>query len=358
MRPSKSELRKLYDKHQGVYARIAAELQKPQTTVRAWCVSDGLHSLWSKGRDDRPSDEQLRAAYKEHNGSCAKVARHFKIPRTTMQFWFDELQLQPSGVRERKFEPKYPVKLNDTVSNGHVVIFSDAHWWPGEPKTPANEALLVVLKKLKPEIVIANGDIVDGARVSRHHPLGWDDLPMLADELYECQQRMAEICKAAPGSRKYLLLGNHDTRFEKYLVANAKELEGMDGTTLEHYFLTWTVGWALHINATTVIKHNWKSGRYAPFNNAMQSGLNLVTGHLHSQKVHPYTDYTGTRYGVDAGTLANPHGPQFLYTSGNPLDWRSGFCVLTFEDGRLLHPQLATDDGQGRVYMTRTERVL
>ena len=66
-----------------------------------------------------------------------------------------------------------------------------------------------------------------------------------------------------------------------------------------------------------------------------------MTGHLHSLKVTPLSDYNGTRFGVDTGTLADPYGPQFTdYTEDNPTDWRSGFVVLTFRDSRLLWPEV------------------
>jgi hypothetical protein len=69
----------------------------------------------------------------------------------------------------------------------------------------------------------------------------------------------------------------------------------------------------------------------------------MITGHLHSQKVTPYTDYNGTRYGVDTGCVAETDHRAFVdYTEDAPLNWRSGFCVLTFKGGRLMHPELIT----------------
>lgn len=66
----------------------------------------------------------------------------------------------------------------------------------------------------------------------------------------------------------------------------------------------------------------------------------MFTGHLHSMKVQPISDYNGTKYGVDTGTLADPYGPQFAnYTELNPLNWRSGFVVVTFYKGQLLWPE-------------------
>lgn len=55
----------------------------------------------------------------------------------------------------------------------------------------------------------------------------------------------------------------------------------------------------------------------------------------------PFNDYNGTRFGVDTGTLADPNGPQFRnYLEESPTNWRSGFVVLTYRDGRLLWPEV------------------
>ena len=74
----------------------------------------------------------------------------------------------------------------------------------------------------------------------------------------------------------------------------------------------------------------------------MWSGKTIVTGHLHSLKVTPFSDYAPRpRWGVDTGTLADPYGPQFRdYCEDNPVNWRSGFVVLTFHKGKLLWPEL------------------
>jgi hypothetical protein len=105
------------------------------------------------------------------------------------------------------------------------------------------------------------------------------------------------------------------------------------------------------------IKHRWKGGVHATHNNTLGAGTSIVTGHLHSLKVSAYTDYNGTRYGVDTGTLAEIDGDMFMnYTEDNPKNWRSGFAVLSFHKGKLLPPELVEviEDGmvafRGQVY--------
>ena len=101
------------------------------------------------------------------------------------------------------------------------------------------------------------------------------------------------------------------------------------------------MAWSCWINDDVVIKHRLKGGVHATHNNTLSSGRTMVTGHLHSQKVTPYSDYNGTRWGVDCGTLADTEGEQFRnYTEDSPLNWRSGFAILTFNNGKLLPPEI------------------
>jgi hypothetical protein len=232
------------------------------------------------------------------------------------------------------------------ILNGTVIVFSDAHFWPGV-YTTAFKGLLWAIQELKPQAVIANGDIFDGAGISRHPRIGWAKAPSVMEELKACTISMGYIEEAAKEARHNVKLvwplGNHDARFETFLAANAPQYEHVKGFTLRDHFPDWEPCWAVWINEGTVIKHRFKGGIHATHNNAIWSGKNIVTGHLHSLKVTPFSDYNGVRYGIDTGTLAEPYGPQFEdYTEQGPLNWRSGFAVLTFVDGKLLLPELAT----------------
>jgi len=82
----------------------------------------------------------------------------------------------------------------------------------------------------------------------------------------------------------------------------------------------------------------------APRANTLNAGVSMVTGHLHSQKVIPISDYKSfDRYGVDAGCVADKDHKAFIdYCEDAPVDWRSGFCVLTYRDGRLMMPELVS----------------
>jgi hypothetical protein len=227
-----------------------------------------------------------------------------------------------------------------SVDTGNIIVFSDAHWWPYQERTVAHEALHVLIKELKPRAVVANGDIFDGARVSRHAPMGWSDLPSVKEELEVCQENMADIEMLLPkGCSTFWNVGNHDMRFDRMLVTNAAEYEGVLAR-LDTKFDRWDFAWSLMVNGNVMIKHRYHNGIHAAYNNTLKSGKSIVTGHLHRLAVTPWADYNGRRYGVDTGTLAEPHGPQFDYAENNPSPHTSGFAVLTFKDGILLPPEL------------------
>jgi hypothetical protein len=245
---------------------------------------------------------------------------------------------------------RYSGRVELTVQDGAVVVFSDAHYFPGEPTT-AHKGLLKVLKQLKPVAVICNGDAFDGATISRHPRIGWDNKPTVKQELEAVEDRLHEIIKVSGQAKHFWPLGNHDARYETFLAANSPQYEGVPGFSLKDRFPAWNPCWSVFINGNTMIKHRYHNGIHAAYNNALKSGTSIVTGHLHSLKVTPWTDYKGDRYGVDTGTLADVGGPQFQdYLEDNPVNWRSGFAVLTFKDGQLMPPELAQVVSEGRMF--------
>lgn len=238
---------------------------------------------------------------------------------------------------------QHAARLHFDVLNGVVLVGSDAHLWPG-PLTTAMRAFIAFADELKPKVLCLNGDVLDFPKISRHPPIGWEDHPTVADEIEAAQSALRKIENSAPRNCKLVwTLGNHDGRFETRLATVAPEYARLHGFHLKDYFPAWSACWSAWINDDVVVKHSYKGGIHATHNNAVQSGKSMVTGHLHSQKVTPWDDYNGTRWGVDTGCLADPDAQAFVdYTEDNPKNWRSGFAVLTFKDGNLLPPELVT----------------
>jgi len=226
------------------------------------------------------------------------------------------------------------------IENGVVLVFSDAHFWPGI-RTTSFKGLLWAIKNLKPKAIINNGDAFDGASISRYPRIGWDSKPSVIQELHACEASLGEIEDAAKGAKLVWALGNHDARFESRLANTVPEFMHVGGFKLADHFPAWVPCWSCWPTEEVVVKHRIKGGVHATHNNTVNSGISTVTGHLHSLKVTPFADYRGNRFGVDTGTLADIDGAQFTdYLEDSPTNWRSGFAVLTFHNGRLLWPEL------------------
>lgn len=298
------------------------------------------------------SDAEFIELWRTHGGNSYQVAKAYGVGRRHVM------------TRRRAIEQRHNIKLESTANpqkashykhlspvehsarrqfecqNGTVLIFSDAHFWPGV-RTTAFKALLMFIREMKPKAIINNGDAFDGASISRFPRIGWDSRPTVIEELKACKERLGEIEDAANGAKLFWPLGNHDARFETRLAQNAPEYEGITGFHLKDHFPSWAPCWSVWINGEVVVKHRLKGGIHATRNNTLNAGKTTFTGHLHQLKVTPLDDYNGTRWGVDTGTLAEPKGPQFIdYTEDGILDWRSGFAVANFHNGQLLWPEL------------------
>jgi hypothetical protein len=235
-----------------------------------------------------------------------------------------------------------PTRLHQDVPDGTVIVFSDAHYWPGIVST-AHRAAVHLTRELKPKLVIGNGDIFDMASPSHWGRRDFGTMPTVRQEIEACQERLGEIEDAAPkGCRLVRTLGNHCIRFVKKLVTVAPEYEGLKGFALTDHFPRWQECWSIHLNANsdgwTEVKHRWKGGMHSSFNNAKDSSVHYATGHDHALRVQEFTNRRGTWYGMNSGTLADPEGPQFGYLEDAPANHRSGFLVLTYHKGLLLRP--------------------
>lgn len=236
--------------------------------------------------------------------------------------------------------PADGVEAHLDIQDGTILVGSDAHYWPGHIST-AHRAFVYLTKKLKPKAIILNGDVFDGASVSRHPRIRWDAAPNVKQELEAVVERLAEIEKAAKGCKLIRTRGNHDDRYENRLSMAAPQYEGVGGTTLKEHLPKWLESYAVRVNMDELqILHNDHNGIHAAYNNTLKGGISVCTGHLHALQVTAWSDLRGTRWGIDCGTLADTHGPQFGYMGAKRRNWRSGFAVLTFRDGKLLYPEL------------------
>ena len=329
----------------------------------AWAACGRAHQT---GRYNPVKNEaRLRQLHAEHEGNSHAAARASGFSQSNLWEQWRKLGLAatgrcgPSPPRQYSSAWQHAVQVLE-VRDGTVIVGSDMHYAPGEPRTTAHAAMVRLCKELHPTAVIANGDVLDFPRIGRHPSIAWEDRPTVVQEIAEGQARLREFAHAAPAAQRFWTAGNHDLRFESHIAQRAPDLANVHGVHLHDHFPDWTRAWMVEINpdlgpGATMVKHRWKGGVHAACSNALGAGRSLVTGHLHSAQVSCVTDWNGTRYGVDTGTLAVPYAKAFIdYTEGNPVNWRSAVTVLTFYNRHLLLPeQLHVFDEARRLTMFR-----
>ena len=255
------------------------------------------------------TDDEFIAAWNEL-GSPTLVAKRVGLKLSGAKARASSLGLKSwNDLSSRRIvKVAHEGRINYNIENGIVIVFSDCHYWPDQ-RTTMHRALCAMISKLKPKLVICNGDAFDGGTISRWPRIGWDNKPSVIEELKACQQFLGEVedaCKEAGCNDLIWNLGNHDARFETKLAATAPEYEGVTGFCLKDHFPNWMPSWVTWINGKTIVTHNYHSGIHATHNNLLKGQVNYITGHTHSLQVRPWTNAAAeTLWAVDTGSIAD-----------------------------------------------------
>lgn len=139
------------------------------------------------------------------------------------------VKINPESLRyyiTRKDKPKLTTrdKLNEDGIE-KVLVLSDLHI-----PFHRNDILDIVVK-YKDEIstIVFNGDIVDCKPISKFVELGRGSL---IDEMAICHELLKEIDNLTPGIRKVMVVGNHESRMEKYMANNRNELNDLHSSNI------------------------------------------------------------------------------------------------------------------------------
>jgi hypothetical protein len=154
------------------------------------------------------------------------------------------VELPPPPVASTaRMQPRIDVNIRDGVA----LAVSDCHFHPDEPPTTAWRAAVMLAKTLKPQLIVAAGDVCDFPGISKHNRILWEQRPKVVDEIATAQQRLREISKAAPKAQLLWNLGDHDARLASFLSSKAPELEGLHGTQLQDFFPDWSFCWQVRV---------------------------------------------------------------------------------------------------------------
>lgn len=193
------------------------------------------------------------------------------------------------------------------------------------------------LKKEKVDAVILNGDTLDFYQLSR-----FDKDPRKRSFAHELEsgRKFLEVIQKNLKCPIYFKLGNHEVRYEKYLMVKAPELLDISEFRLEHLlqfdkYNTKLIGdkTIIKLNHLNVIHgHEFTTGVFSPVNVArglyMKGKVSAIQGHNHQTSSHTETDMNGKMTTTwSLGCLSELH-PSYL-----PLNkWNHGFAVVELSD--------------------------
>lgn len=241
--------------------------------------------------------------------------------------------------------PKNPYNLPESeekeykpfVIKGYkrVGILSDIHL--PYHNLAALTAAIGFLKQEQVDAVLLNGDTLDFYQLSRY-----DKNPKNRSFAHELSQfkQLIEVLKKQLNAKIFFKIGNHEVRYEAFLLQKAKELIGVEEFTFENILKSRAEGIDIiesnrfmKLNSLNGIHgHEYKGGISAPVNVArglyLRGKTSAFQGHNHSTSEHTETDMNGKIITTWSIACLCELNPEYM-----PLNkWNHGFGIVDLDD--------------------------
>lgn len=184
------------------------------------------------------------------------------------------------------------------------------------------------------------GDYADMYAINGHGPKHPKLFQMLVDERDDVVEGLDEIDKTWPKIPKHFIEGNHEFRFERYLVSKCPELFGV--TDIQHLLgFPQRKNWKFHsygpnqlarvLGSKLYIKHEPSSSN--PQTVARESAANIVYGHIHRIVEGHHVGLDRSNYvAFSAGCMADIRKDEvFGYVKGHHK-WQLGFATVLIDE--------------------------
>jgi len=263
---------------------------------------------------------------KEHRKDMAKKEMIMNEERPKNPYKLPESE-------ETKYEPYY-------IKEKKIAVLSDVHI--PYHSIDALTACFDFIQAEKPSAILLNGDILDFYQLSR---FGKDPRKRsVAHELQSAREFLDVLSQF--GAKIYYKIGNHEERYQHYLMAKAPELLGVQEFELQHLLGLNERGIDL-IGDKRIIKandlnivhgHEFGQSIFSPVNVArglfLRGKVSAMQGHNHQTSSHTETDMNGNMVTTwSLGCLCELN-PAYL-----PINkWSHGFAMVDLSDnGKDFH---------------------
>lgn len=270
-----------------------------------------LARKYRKKFPDLPTLKLARIMYKENNLSFKDV----EDARTILRYIEGKGCSKTKAVKDSEFykeeaRPKNPYSLPQSEETDYtpfiikgykkVGIFSDIHL----PYHNIDSLTIAIsyLKKEKVDALLLNGDTIDCYKLSR-----FSKDPSKRDFKYELDTLKAfmDVIKKELDCKVFFKIGNHEVRYERFLMEKAHELKGIEEFEFENIIKARASGIDIiesnrymKLNSLNGIHgHEYFGGITPPVNIArglyLKGKVSAFQGHNHSSSEHSERDMNG-----------------------------------------------------------------
>ena len=255
-------------------------------------------------------------------GKMAADTSQFKLPAPT-----DD---NPHSLPESDMVPWVPFPIASKYDR--ILVLADAH--VPYHNMDALNAAIEFGKQYRPNCVLLVGDMWDCYALSR-----WEKDPEVRDfknERVKMRHFLMALREAFPAARIVYKQGNHEERFDKYLISHAPDFVGMEIATvpgmldLGRIDVEWVADKRyITVGALNILHgHEWGRNTGTAVNPARSAFLRLkecsLTAHNHQTSNHSEPTLRGKLIACSSlGCLSELH-PQYM-----PINkWNHGFATI------------------------------
>lgn len=309
-------------------SEIARKIIKEFTTKDGVKLSKKkLGELLAKRHPDLFDNETARTAIRRVTGANGKYHRKYM-----KQVEWKGFQLP---------EPEEDDYSKIQVDQKRIAILSDIHF-PYYNKKALNSAMRSAVN-FKPDCLILNGDIIDC-----YHLSSFEKDPKKRSFSYELnmlKEFFKQLRQALPKARIIYKTGNHEDRYERFILQRVPEL--IDLQMLSFEAVIESHKWGVEVvKRKRVVKigetlnvihgHELRAGIISPVNIArgffLKTKASTIGGHHHRTSEHIEHDLNGQFMGCFSTGCLCETTPQYMPING----WNHGFALVE-NYGREFH---------------------
>jgi len=218
-----------------------------------------------------------------------------------------------------------------------VLAFGDVHIPYQQPE--AVEVMCRAAERLRPDLVVCLGDLLDCSQFSRHPPTYGLLETEYAEDLATANALLDRV--QATCDRLAIIEGNHEYRIDRWAAATAEGrgaysmlaprvrlTDGRPGTTYVRYGSASGRYPAYRVNRRIVAVHGWSYAKHATKQHlAISQGRSVIHGHTHRADASIVQNVWSPGRVVQARSAGCLCKTIPLYGTGRPVEWVNAFIL-------------------------------